>query len=245
MSEPGFCRMIWRRSIRWPGAGWRRWNTPLVTSVSPDGWEYEADTDGGDRPPRWGGPVAPKFILNRQGPLPGESRREALGRLITTDPQFARNVVNRVWKELMVVGLVEPAADWDLNRLDPNTTSPLGPQTLHPELLNLFGRGNNYDEPRSGEGSISQSLAVMNSILVNRRSYRDDWGTTPNRIQRLIEEETGPTAAVEELFLATLSRLPTAREQAVAEQALEADPAGGLDDLFWALVNTQEFLFRP
>ena len=37
--------------------------------------------------------------------------------------------------EVEEVGLVEPVADWDLNRLDPDTSSPLGPQTLYPELL--------------------------------------------------------------------------------------------------------------
>jgi hypothetical protein len=328
----------------------------------PGGWEYVADTDGGDRPPRSGGVISPAFVLGGQAPRPGETRREALARLVTADFQFARNIVNRIWQRLMVVGLVEPVDDWDFERLDPDTSSAIGPQTLHPELvnllardfvdsgydlwhivrviassnayamsadhpdwqpswaayyarrlprrltaeevvdavvqagerpvdhwvarkekpirwarqlpglwdpnldaderglsdeesgniewdtfglLNLFGRGNNYDEPRSEEGSISQSLAVMNSTLVNRRSYRNDWGMQPNRIQRLAEQEVEAGAAVEELFLATLSRFPTPAERWVAEAELDRDMSTGLEDLFWVLVNTQEFLFRP
>jgi hypothetical protein len=336
-----------------------RWFTVFDT---PGGWQYVADTTDGDRPPRAGGVIEPKYLLNGEEPGAGEPRREALARLVTSDFQFARNIVNRVWQRLMVVGLVEPVDNWDFERLDPDTSSELGPQTLYPELvnqlaldfvrsgydlwhvvrtiatsnayamstdhpewrsewapyfarrlprrltseelvdavvkagerpvdhwvarweepirwarqlpglwdpnldvddrdlsdakrgdiawetwglLNLFGRGNNYDDPRTDQGSVSQSLAMMNSSLVNRRSYQGDWGTQPNRIQRMVEEGTEPRTAVKELYLVTLSRYPTPAELAAAEAALARDFASGLEDLFWVLVNTQEFLFRP
>ena len=52
-------------------------------------------------------------------PANGEGFRQALGRLVTTDPQFARAAVNYLWKELFKAGIVEPADAFDLMRQDP------------------------------------------------------------------------------------------------------------------------------
>jgi hypothetical protein len=52
--------------------------------------------------------------------------------------------------------------------------------------------------------------------------------------------------AVDEVFLATLSRLPRDQEkkEALAELALAQNPKEGLEDLLWSLLNTREFLFN-
>lgn len=53
-----------------------------------------------------------------------------------------------------------------------------------------------------------------------------------------------PEAVVREAYLRTLSRLPTEAEAARARNHLEAagEPATGLRDLLWALLNTKEFI---
>ena len=52
--------------------------------------------------------------------------------------------------------------------------------------------------------------------------------------------------AVEELFLATLSRDPSPEEARSALDHLRSRPdrAGGLADVLWALLNTREFVLN-
>ncbi len=82
--------------------------------------EYLAQSEAGDgmRKPRDGGIVEPKFWRTGESPQEGETRRQALARMITSDRQFARNMVNRVWAHLIGEGFVEPLDGWDLGRLD-------------------------------------------------------------------------------------------------------------------------------
>jgi hypothetical protein len=72
-------------------------------------------------------PVAPK-LLGAEAPAigPGEDRREALARWITSpsNPYFARAAVNRVWHEFFDLGIVEPYDDFR------STNVPTNPQLL-------------------------------------------------------------------------------------------------------------------
>lgn len=51
---------------------------------------------------------------------------------------------------------------------------------------------------------------------------------------------------VEELYLRTVSRYPTQREQSRAEVAVAkaGDARRGLEDLFWVSLNSKEFLYN-
>ena len=96
------------------------------------------DTKGATmlRVARKGGSNEPAFMLTGEGPRSGEAPRDALARLLTGDPQFARATVNMFWAKLMGVGVVEPYDEFDLARQDPNNL-PEGwqLQPSHPELL--------------------------------------------------------------------------------------------------------------
>ena len=104
--------------------------------------EYELNTTAGNKTPR--APTAdgqttapPSFFLTGETLLPGESRRAAYARILTGNPQFARNTVNRVWKEMFGLGIVEPVNGFDSARQDPtNLPAGLTLQPTHPELLN-------------------------------------------------------------------------------------------------------------
>jgi hypothetical protein len=50
----------------------------------------------------------------------------------------------------------------------------------------------------------------------------------------------------EEMFLATLSRLPTADQKASAAEAIKTAKTRteGITDVLWALVNTREFILN-
>ncbi|HEX5855011.1 MAG TPA: DUF1549 domain-containing protein [Thermoanaerobaculia bacterium] len=97
-------------------------------------------------------PAYPKTPANPLGGAPanGESYRQALGRIVTADPQFARAAVNTLWKELFKLGIVEPADSFDLLRQDPLSPPP-GAWTIqptHPSLLTKLAQdyaGHGYD----------------------------------------------------------------------------------------------------
>ncbi|MFM7541225.1 MAG: DUF1553 domain-containing protein [Planctomycetota bacterium] len=82
--------------------------------------------------------------------------REKLGRLLTSaaNERFARVQANRVWRDLMGRGLVEPPDDWDRAR------------PSHPELLAWLGR----ELVRSGYDETSLRRLIMNSAAYQRGS---------------------------------------------------------------------------
>ncbi len=86
--------------------------------------------------------INPTYVrtpLNPAGGAPGngEGFRQALGRLVTSDPQFARAAVNFLWKELFKLGIVEPADAFDPMRQDPANPPP-GSWTIQPTHPNLL-----------------------------------------------------------------------------------------------------------
>jgi hypothetical protein len=65
-------------------------------------------------------------------------------------------------------------------------------------------------------------------------------------VEKLVAGKVPAKAAVEELYLVTLSRKPSADEAAKAAGwlASAATPKEGLQDLLWVLLNSREFLFN-
>ncbi len=94
------------------------------------------------RVPRTGGSNEPKFILDDRAPELGEMPRDALARLLTGHIQFARATANRIWAELMGVGIVEPVDGFDLARYYPRADMPgeSAVQPSHPHLLDDLAR---------------------------------------------------------------------------------------------------------
>ncbi|MFN0123063.1 MAG: DUF1553 domain-containing protein, partial [Blastocatellia bacterium] len=104
--------------------------------------DYQLNTNSGNRQtrstPSTDKRVMPKYMLGGQTTInQGESRRQALARLITRDPQFARAIVNYIWEELMVEGLVSPSHSFDPARLRPDASMPEG-WTLQPANADLL-----------------------------------------------------------------------------------------------------------
>jgi hypothetical protein len=64
------------------------------------------------------------------------------------------------------------------------------------------------------------------------------------RVARLLEAKHTDAVILEELYLATLTRLPTAEERTTIQQLLTSAPSRreGLEDLLWTLLNCSEFI---
>lgn len=107
-------------------------------------------------------------------------------------------------------------------------------------FLNQFGRGNRDDVARTSDSAISQSLALMNDTVVTNRVRRANNST----VQKLLASTSDPGTIADQLYLATLSRRPTADERRVAIDYLRAGAlAERTEDLQFVLLNSLEFLF--
>jgi hypothetical protein len=94
------------------------------------------------RVPRRGGNASPRFILTGEAPAEGKNQRDELARMITSNIQFSRALVNRIWAEVMGFGIVEPTDEFDLARYDPKNPPP-APWTIqpsNPELLDAMAK---------------------------------------------------------------------------------------------------------
>ena len=68
------------------------------------------------------------------------------------------------------------------------------------EFLNNFERGNRDDQPRNGDGSIVQALALLNDSIVTDRIASTN---AASLVARLIEQSNDPAAIAEQRQLAT------------------------------------------
>ena len=111
-------------------------------------------------------------------------------------------------------------------------------------FLDLFGRPQR-EQPceceRRSEMSLPQALNLVNGTTL-ARAVADPEG----RVSTLIVAGASNQKLVEELYLATLSRFPTSAENEFAEKVLNrADSrARAGQDLLWALLNSNGFLFN-
>jgi hypothetical protein len=67
-----------------------------------------------------------------------------------------------------------------------------------------------------------------------------------NVVGRLLSAKRSQAAIVEDLYLRTLSRYPDSEEKQFAENIIEKDNGmrRGLEDLLWALLNSEEFIYN-
>ena len=116
---------------------------------------YVLNTTDGNRPARQSAEgesrnVTPTYLFSGNQAASGENHRQALAREVTSDFQFARAAVNRLWTHFFTVGIVDPPDSFDPARQDPNNPPP-EPWTIqpsHPELLDELARffiSTNYD----------------------------------------------------------------------------------------------------
>jgi hypothetical protein len=90
------------------------------------------------------------------------------------------------------------------------------------------------------EPNLSQALHLLNGDTVNSKISQG------NLIKRRLDEGKLPQDILEELYIRCLSRRPTEAERTSLNAVLLQDPNQQqvLEDVFWALLNSREFLFN-
>jgi hypothetical protein len=161
------------------------------------------------------------------------------------ETQFSRHVVRRLGAEQILDAVVQATG---VPEKFPGM--PLGvraaqlPDTAVPSyFLDLFGRPARAvvcECEREMAPNLAQTLHIMNGDSVNAKIRSPD-----GRLARLLATDKPDATVLQELFLTTLTRPPTARERDGALATIRQAPsrAEGFSDLLWALLNSREFLF--
>ena len=95
---------------------------------------------------------------------------------------------------------------------------------------------------RSNDSNLSQALQMINGPVIHAK-LRDEH----NRLRQLATAGKSDAEIVDELYLAALCRRPTAQERAAAVRHITTtadDRLRGLEDVCWAVLNANEFLFQ-
>jgi hypothetical protein len=90
------------------------------------------------------------------------------------------------------------------------------------------------------EPTLSQSLHLLNGDATTQKI------AAGNLIGQRLAEKKAPPEIIEELYIRCLSRKPTAAEAQKLLALVNADPdkKRALDDVFWSLLNSREFMFN-
>ena len=126
-----------------------------------------------------------------------------------------------------------------------NRTIKLADGSITSQFLEMFGRparDTGLESERNNQSTDAQRLHLLNSTHVQKKIEGS------KRINRLIRTAKGNRRMLINMtYLNILSRYPTKKELAVAEQYFQTEGTNlrqATHDLAWALINSKEFLYR-
>ncbi|MEO7145264.1 MAG: DUF1553 domain-containing protein, partial [Bryobacteraceae bacterium] len=165
---------------------------------------------------------------------------------------FGRKLVRRLWAEELHDAVAQSSnilpsytsaaygpLSWAMQFPEPLNT-PDGATGHVTSLLDAFLRGNRDDLPRSGEGSISQALDLMDDNFIMTRML-----STGPATSLLVKNLNLPNdQLISTLFLTVLSRNPTPAEMTAAMANLQSNRGQEAENLLWSLYNKVDFVFN-
>lgn len=130
---------------------------------------------------------------------------------------------------------------------------PLGTRALQlpdtqlvSQFLDTFGRPERSQTcscERQQESSVSQALHLNNGKTLNEKLR-----SKQSRVEDWLTEKIGNDEAIRRVFLLAMSRSPSEAELARLRKLLAEDPQASrrevLEDLFWSVLTSREFLFN-
>jgi hypothetical protein len=169
-------------------------------------------------------------------------------------PYYARRYVRRLDAEELLDAIAKatgipgnytlqgsalPPVQWTMQFPD---TRESGSNGAVGAFLNAFGRGDRDTMPRRSDGSILQSLDMLNSPVVLSRIHQNNQSS---RVATLLSQTADTQAILRDLFLNTLSRPPTDQEIALFTPMFQQ--SGNritAENVQWVLLNKVDFLFN-
>ncbi len=168
------------------------------------------------------------------------SRNEDDDPALGARPMFSRFYLRQMQaEELYESLLVATAADITLSKDQRDDMKELWLR----QFSTAFGTDEN-DEATTFNGSIPQALTLMNGDLVGRATGNQK-GSMLYRVAT--DPQLDNAEKIRYLYQAALSRLPTRQELNISNELLVArngDVGAALQDIWWALLNTNEFILN-
>ncbi len=174
---------------------------------------------------------------------------------------YARYYPRRLMAEVMLDAVSQVAAVPTTFRRDKRNANkglgesyPMGYRALQlPDsntvsyFLASFGRPDRVqtcDCERTNEPSMAQALHIANGDTLNQKLAAKD-----NRVDKLLASGKPDAALVEDAYMLALSRPPTGRERdgvlkVLAAATEPAEKRAAVEDVFWGLMSSREFLFN-
>jgi hypothetical protein len=168
------------------------------------------------------------------------SRNQSDDPALGARPMFSRFYMRQMEaEELYESLLVATAADSTLS----NARRDQMKQRWLRQFTTAFGTDEN-DEATSFNGSIPQALTLMNGELV-RRATGAQPGSMLYRVAK--DPELDNAERIRYLYQAALGRMPTRQELNISNDLLVVrggNVGEALQDIWWALLNTNEFILN-
>ena len=167
-------------------------------------------------------------------------------------PYYARKYVRRLDAEELHDAIARATAvpgNYTLANLPPVQWAMQFPDTREPRsnggvaaFLNSFGRGDRDTTFRRSDGSVLQTLNMMNNNFVMSRIHLTNQGS---RVQVLLSLNYPPNAILNELFYNTLGRPATSAEIAYFTPFFQQQGTRvATENIQWLLLNKLDFIFN-
>lgn len=178
-----------------------------------------------------------------------------------TDTRFySRYYPKRMMAEVMLDAVSQVTAAptaFETNRRNANRkngeTYPMGYRAVQlPDtnttnyFLNAFGRPDRVqtcDCERTNEPSMAQALHIANGDTLNQKLSQKK-----NRVDQLMASGKTDAEIVDEVYLLALARFPTAKEKSgmttLLAGAAPTDRRHLLEDIFWGVMSSRDFVFN-
>lgn len=155
-------------------------------------------------------------------------------------PMFSRFYLRQMEAEQLYESLlVATAAD---NTVSRERANQMRDRWLR-QFVTAFGTDEG-DEATTFNGSIPQALTLMNGELI-RRATGNQPGSMLYRVAH--DPKMDNAAKIRYLYLAALARMPSRQELSISNELLLArggNVGAALQDIWWALLNTNEFILN-
>jgi hypothetical protein len=168
---------------------------------------------------------------------------DAISQALDVPLDFSRYPKGRRAGQLPGVPIIRTSVRPNENRTKKKNRQ-IGETTDADRFLRLFGkppRLQSCDCERSEETTLGQTFQMVSGPLINQMLATDG-----NRLDRLLASKQSAEEILTELYWTTLTRAPSSRERTETVRLLEhaSNPRAVLEDIAWALFNSNEFLLR-
>ena len=112
--------------------------------------------------------------------------------------------------------------------------------------LKVFGRPSRLPEVQCDCERGDSPTMAQTMYLANHPQIRDKIARADGRVSQLLKGDFDDARRIEELYLWTVSRLPSDDERQACLAYVKASPSPqrGLEDVLWSLLNTREFVLQ-